>query len=345
MSQAAELTGVRSFQLIDREISDPGPGEVQVRVAAIGICGSDIHAYSEGGVGDAKNRYPMVLGHEPSGVVVKTGTGVTGWAAGDAAALEPALYCYHCEYCMSGHHNVCANIRFMSSIDDPGFFRERVNVPARNLLGLAPGTGLKEATLVEPLSIALHSLTFAPVQLGDQILVFGAGPIGLLTIACLKLAGASRIWAVDPVAHRRELALHIGADAAIDPHGSDVASEVMRDTGQRGADAVYDCAAKGDTVNQAMRAARNRAPIIMTGIHSEVEVAWNVHVMRRKELSIFSVRRSNHESELARDLLSSHAKRFAAIITHERPMDRITEGFDTVEKYADGVGKLLIVPS
>jgi len=97
--QVAELTGLRRFEMVDRPVPEPGPGELQVRVSAIGICGSDMHAYSEGGVGESPCNYPMVIGHEPSGVVVKTGAGVTGFSPGDRGALEPALYCYHCEFC------------------------------------------------------------------------------------------------------------------------------------------------------------------------------------------------------------------------------------------------------
>ena len=115
----AELIAPREMRLVEQEIEDPGPGEVQVRVNAVGICGSDLHSYAEGGIGDMACQYPMVLGHEPSGTLVKTGAGVTGWSPGDRAALEPALYCYHCEFCRTGHHNVCANIRFLSNSGHP----------------------------------------------------------------------------------------------------------------------------------------------------------------------------------------------------------------------------------
>src|SRR5438874_12439303 len=106
----AELIAPREFRMAQTEIPEPGPGEVLVRADAVGICGSDLHAYSEGGVGDTRCRFPMVLGHEPAGTVIRTGVGVTGWSPGDRAALEPAIYCYHCEYCRTGHHNVCANV-------------------------------------------------------------------------------------------------------------------------------------------------------------------------------------------------------------------------------------------
>ena len=134
----AQLTGVREFTLVEQETPDPPPGYLQVRVAAVGICGSDMHSYSEGGVGDTPCRYPMVLGHEPSGVVLKVGEGVTGWQPGDYGAMEPAIFCYHCEFCLRGQHNLCSRLRFMSTPEEPGFFREVVNVPAHSLQARTP---------------------------------------------------------------------------------------------------------------------------------------------------------------------------------------------------------------
>src|SRR5579872_7080428 len=156
----AELTAPREFRLAQSEIEPPGPGEVQVRPDAVGICGSDLHSYAEGGIGDLPCQYPMVLGHEPSGTVMAVGTGVTAWSRGDRAALEPALYCYHCEFCRKGLYHVCANIRFLSNPGQPGFFRERVNLPAKNLLPIPASLSLEVATLHEPLAVALHSLKF-----------------------------------------------------------------------------------------------------------------------------------------------------------------------------------------
>ncbi|HZL56000.1 MAG TPA: alcohol dehydrogenase catalytic domain-containing protein, partial [Bryobacteraceae bacterium] len=132
--KAAELVGVREFRIVEQELPPPGPGEVRVRVAAVGICGSDMHNFTEGGIGDSPCRYPMVLGHEPAGVVLKTGTGVTGIGADDHFALEPAIPCGTCEPCMRGLRNLCDNMHFMSSGGIPGFFREIVNIPAHNLI-------------------------------------------------------------------------------------------------------------------------------------------------------------------------------------------------------------------
>ena len=163
---------VRVAEAPDPEV--PGPDGAVVSVDATAICGSDLHAYSEGAVGSTPNVYPMVLGHEPAGTIVKTGAGVTGLAADDRGALEPALYCYHCEFCTSGHHNVCANLRFLSSPLDSGFFRELINLPVANFRPIPTGMSFEEATLAEPLAVALHSLRLASIRPDETVVVIGA---------------------------------------------------------------------------------------------------------------------------------------------------------------------------
>jgi L-iditol 2-dehydrogenase len=284
----------------------------------------------------------MVLGHEPAGTVVAAGAGVTGWSPGDRAALEPALYCYHCEYCRSGRHNICENIRFLSTPGHAGFFREFVDLPAANLLGIPKSMPMQMAALVEPLAVALHSLQFAAMGIGERAAVFGGGPIGLLTVASLRAAGASRIWVVEPVAHRRELAKKMGAAEAIDPGETDAARQILAETGGRGVDCALDCAAKEHTTNWAIRCVRRGGRVVLTGIHSGTMIPFEVSPMRRKELAIFNVRRSNHEPEAALELLAARTEWFAPLVTHTRPLERIAEAFHIAEKYADGVGKLVI---
>jgi L-iditol 2-dehydrogenase len=340
----ALLTGLRSIEIRPYEPEPPGPGQVQVRVAAVGVCGSDLHNFAEGSVGGMPCIYPMVLGHEPTGVVSATGPGVTRWTPGDRVALEAPLYCYHCEFCMSGRHNLCHHVRFLSNPGEPGFFRDHVNLPAVNLLPLPERLGLAEGTLFEPIGIALHSFRFGAPKLGETAAVIGAGPIGLTTIACLKLAGAGRIWAIEPVAHRRELARLAGADAVIDPTAVDPVREVLRDTGQRGADMVFDCAGKGETHNQAIQMGASAARIVITALPSEDRLPIDFFTLRRKEQWFFPVRRSNHRSELALRLLREHAARFAPMVTHRWPLDRAQQAFETLESYSDGVGKIVLLP-
>jgi L-iditol 2-dehydrogenase len=340
--RTAELIAAGEFRLTDMTIEDPGPGEVQVRVESVGVCGSDLHAYSEGAVGSMPNVYPMVLGHEPAGTIVMTGPGVTGLAPGDRGALEPALYCYHCEFCRSGHHNVCANIRFLSNPHHPGFFRELVNLPVSNFLPIPERMSFDEATLAEPLAIALHSLRLASIRPGETVAVIGAGPIGLMTIASLRATGASRVWAVEPQLHRRELARAIGADVVLEP--GDAVSQILADTGRRGVDCAIDCAAGEHTTAQAIQLARNAGRVALTGIHSTPFVSMDGSAMRRKELTIFNVRRSNHETHEALDLLQAHPDWFAPTLTHTRDLDHVEDAFAIASHYLDGVGKMIIRP-
>jgi L-iditol 2-dehydrogenase len=172
--------------------------------------------------------------------------------------------------------------------------------------------------------------------------VFGAGPIGLMTVACLKVCGAGRIWAFDPVAHRRELALQMGATAAFDPRAADPGQEIARETGKRGVDVAIDCAAKGGSINQCLRVTRYAGRVVYTGIPSEPAVELEFHIARRKELTLYNVRRSNHEPATAMQLLSDRPELFRPMLTHALPLEQVDRAFQMLEKYDDGVGKVLI---
>lgn len=284
----------------------------------------------------------MVLGHEPAGVIEACGAGVTGWSAGDRVALEPAVYCYHCEYCLTGRHNVCASLRFLSQPGDPGFFRSQVVLPAANLLALPQELGFAEATLFEPLAVVLHSLRLAALGPAESAAVFGAGPIGLLTIAALRLAGAVRVLAVEPVAERRALALALGADAALDVAGA--SAGINAETGGRGVDVAFDCATCGDSINECSRSVRRTGRVVVTGIPSGWRSPIDLHTMRRKEITLLNVRRSNRESELALHLLRESPRRFVPILTHRRPLTRIGEAFRMAAGRTEGAAKVVLEP-
>jgi L-iditol 2-dehydrogenase len=341
-TQIAELVGVREFRLGEAELPDPGPGEVQVRVEAVGICGSDLHSYQEGAVGDTPAKFPMVIGHEPAGSIGKVGAGVTGWSPGDTAAFEPAIYCYHCEWCIAGHHNVCSYIKFMSTPGNPGFFREHANIPARNLIQIPAGVSVAEATLIEPLGVVLHTLKLAKLSIGETAAVFGAGPIGLMTAIALQVSGAGRIYIVEPVGERRDMAAGLVKGVVLDT--ADPVKEIMRHTGGRGVDVAFDCAAKDDTVNQAINVARNAGRVVMTGIPSGVLTPIEFSPMRRKELALLNVRRANHEELAAAALLRAHLNLFAPMLTHSQPLEQIAAAFAQVDAYEGGVQKMLVLP-
>lgn len=340
---AAQLVGVRDLRVIDvPPPSDPAPGEVQVRVEACGICGSDLHNYLEGSIGDTPCRYPMILGHEPAGRVLRAGPGVTGFTLGQRAALEPAIYCGHCEFCRSGHHNVCEHIRFLSQPEDPGFFREIVNLPAENLLLLPPQISSATATLYEPLAVALHAAQWAALRPGETAAVFGAGPIGLLTIAVARLSGAGRIYAVDRFPARLDLARRFGADCVLDFSQTDPVQALLAETRGRGVDAAFEAAGSPAAINQCLRVARHAGRVILIGIPAGVTVDLEFHEMRRKELALYNVRRQNHNTATAIQLLADSRLPFGDLVTHTKPLEAIASAFQLLENYEDGVGKAVI---
>jgi L-iditol 2-dehydrogenase len=340
--QIAELFDQRQFRMIEGPVVPPGPGEIQVRVRNVGICGSDLHYYQDGMIGDVKILYPVVLGHEPTGEIVSAGEGVSGVSPGASVLVEPAVYCYHCEFCRSGRHNVCEHIRFFSTPPDAGFFREFVNVPAHNVLPLPEGVDEKTATLFEPLAVVLHSLELGQPRIGETAAVFGGGPIGLLTVAALRSSGAGRIWCIEPRPERRDLAQLMGADAVIDPRACDPVKQILADTGKRGVDLSLDCATKENTIQQSMDVVRNAGRVVITGIPSEYHTTLNMHVLRRKEAVVYNVRRSNHETEAAVEMLKAAPHRFAPIVTHSMPLDLVGRAFDMLESGEGCPAKIVI---
>ena len=236
------------------------------------------------------------------------------------------------------------SLRFLSAQPHLGLFRDHANVPAHTLMPLAPELSLEEATLIEPLAIVLHSMKFAQPQLGETAAVLGAGPIGLLTVLVLKLAGVSRVWAVEPVGRRRELARQMGAEEVIDPAAVDPVRQIRSETGERGVDLALDCAAKGDSLNQCLRATRKGGRFVLTGIPSATYLPLDIETMRLAELAFFNVRRSATEFHPALELLGQQRARLAPLLTHEFPLEDIERAFSLLERYEDGVAKIVIKP-
>ena len=330
--RTAQLIAQHRFELAEAPSPPPpGPGEVQVRVHAVGICGSDLHNFSEGHIGDTPTVFPMVLGHEPTGTIV---------GSGERVILEPAVYCYHCPMCRSGRYNLCDYIRFFSSGPDPGFFRDVVNLPVNNVLPLPAGLGFAEGTLFEPLAIALHSMHFARPTPGETAAVWGCGPIGVLTIAMLKLAGVRRIFAIDPVPHRRAIALTYGATATFAP--AEALAEIKAATGNRGVQIAIDCATKDGSLEAACYAVARGGRLVVTGIPSESMPTIHFHELRRKEVPLIPIRRSNHETHVALELLHEQPTIFGPLVTHVSSLESIQEAFAMLEHYRDNVGKAVI---
>jgi L-iditol 2-dehydrogenase len=318
---------------------DPGPGEVLVRVRAVGICGSDMHWYLEDCIGQHQAVHPQVLGHEPAGDVIAVGSGVSGLAAGQKVAIEPAIVCGECEFCRSGHHNNCVTSIFMGGPDMAGLFREYAVIPAHNAVPIPASMSFETATIIEPLSVMLHVLELVPIRLGDTVAVMGAGPIGLLMAMMARIAGASKVWIADRIPHRLELARAAGFGLAVDI-GS-LAQAILDETHGRGVDIVFDAAGKPETINTGFSVARLGGQFVLIGIPSENLSLVNLIDAMGKELNIQTVKRSNHNAHGAIELLEA-GRIPTGFVTHYMPLEATPQAFETLAAYADGVGKVII---
>lgn len=318
---------------------DPGPGEVTVRLRAVGICGSDMHWYLHGGIGESRASYPQVLGHEPGGEIVALGKGVDHLRMGQKIALEPAIHCGHCEQCLSGRRNNCLSAIFMGSSGTPGLFREFATVPAANCDAVPDSFTFSQIAIIEPMAVMVHVLELVDIRVGDTVAVMGAGPIGMLCATIAKIAGASRVFIGDKIPHRLELAKKMGADSAHDIKR--MREAVMDETRGRGVDVVIDAAAAVETINLGIQLARVGGKYTLIGIPSEPDLNIDLNTAMNKELSFQTIKRSNHNAHAAIELMRAGRVPYT-FITHELPMEKTSHGFEMLANYADGVGKVVI---
>jgi L-iditol 2-dehydrogenase len=318
----------------------PRAGEILVKMHAIGLCGSDMHWYKEGGIGHGRAVYPMVLGHEPVGEIVELGSRVTHFRVGDRVSLEPSLTCGHCEWCLAGRHNLCASSVFMGSPHAEGFLRDYVSIPAHNADLVPVGLSWHEATLMEPVAVLVHVFELAPVRHGDIVAVLGTGSIGLITIAMARRAGAARIFAADRLGYRLEMARAMGAGVALNLREASFRDLVMDETRGRGADVVYDAAGAPETIDAGIAAARSGGRFVLIGIPSLLEFPIDIHTALNKELDLQMIKRSNHKGRQAGALLTSGLLP-APLITHTLPLNQAPRGFELLEHYAENAGKIV----
>jgi len=342
--RAARLHGIRDLRLEDLHRPTPGPGEVLLKVASVGICGSDVHYYLDGRIGDQVVTAPIIMGHEFSAWVAELGAGVEGLEVGQLVAVEPAIHCGECESCQHGHPNLCPDVRFCGTPPVDGVFAEYTVMPAKNCFPLLQGLGPVEGAILEPLGVAIHAVDLAHLKPGQTIAVLGAGPIGLLTAAVAKVSGVSAIYMTEPLAYRRQFALDYVADAASNPYenGTDVITKIMRLTGGRGVDVAFEAAGASETPDQAAALARAGGKVIVAGIPSDDTMAFTASITRRKGLTIKLVRRMKHTYPRAIRLVQTGMVDVKSLVTHIFPLERIAEAFEVIAAYDDGVLRAVV---
>jgi len=324
------------------EVPDPkvNTDEVLVRVKSAGICGSDAHAFE----GKSKRRVPpLILGHEFSGVVADTGTGVLGFQNGDRVVVEPTISCGACEPCRNGRTNICTEIRFIG-LHIPGAFAEYIAVPARKCYKLSDSVSFDEATLVEPLSVATHAVNMTPTKVGDNLLIIGSGVIGLMILQYARHRFGGNVFVTDLIDYKLDLAKRLGANATIHSGREDVSERLKELTNGKGADAVIEAVGVQDTLQQALTVVKKGGEVTITGLLQQI---MQVDIMKlvTNEITIRGdYCYTSAEFKESLDLIATGKVQLKPLITHSFPLRDIADAVDVLTEGKEQHIKILLRP-
>lgn len=319
---AAYYTGNGTFAVESVEAVAPGAGEVQIDVAYCGICGTDLHVY----LGHMEQRIGnhRVIGHEMSGVVSAVGAGVDNVKTGDAVVVRPLDHCGACPACNRGHQHICQNLKFLG-LDTDGAFQQKWTVPAHTLHHLPAGMSLRDAALIEPTAVACHDVKRGRVVAGEDVLVIGGGPIGMLVALVAKQAGAN-VTVSEINEHRIKIAEKLGLQA-LNPKEVDVVDTVMSATNNKGADVVFEVSGTQPGVDLMTAVASTRARIVMVAIHATKP---NIDLFQFfwREIELFGARVYEPEDyDEAIRIVASGALQADTLITDIKSLEQISGAF------------------
>lgn len=331
-------------QLVYEDVPDPamGPEDVLIRVGACGICGSDIHGM-DGSTG--RRIPPVIMGHEAAGTIAQAGSAVSGWQKGDRVTFDSTIYCGNCFYCRRGDINCCDNRRVLgvscSEYRRHGAFAEYIAVPQRIVYRLPGDLSFERAALVEPLSVAFHSISITPNSLNDSAVVVGTGMVGLLVVQALRAAGCGQIIAVDIDPDRLALALKLGADRALLPDAPDLVQRILDFTDKRGADLVFDVVGLAPTFWLAIQCARKGGSVTLVG-NLEPKVEFPLQAVVTRGLRLLGSPASRGEYPAALEMMRRGVINVDALISAVAPLADGAAWFDRLYRRERGLLKVVL---
>lgn len=300
--------------------------DVLVRMRRVGICGSDVHFYLRGRIGSFIVENPLILGHECSGEVAEVGEEVTNVKIGQRVVVEPGFTCGVCEACRSGRYNLCPNVRFYGTPPYDGAFAEYALASAENVYLMPDNMTYEEGAMIEPLAVGLMATKRGRVSVHDSVAIFGAGPIGLLSLQAAKSHGVIETFIVDIINYRLDYASKLGAGTTINASKEDVVKIIMKETGGRGVDVVIEASGAPKAVQQALDVVKPGGRIVFVG-YPPTEVPISIDKILIKELDILGVHRYANVFPTAIKLVSSGKVNVKSLVTHVFPLERILDGF------------------
>ncbi len=341
--KAVLLTAKRVLEVRDvPEPAAPKGREVLLAIESVGVCGSDIHYYHDGRVGDQVITFPFAIGHECSATVAAIGPDVKRVKVGDRVAVEPAISCGECDQCRAHRRHTCRRLLFLGCPGQlEGCLRERLVMPEENCFPLAAKTTLDQGALVEPLSIAVYAAGLGAPWRGQTVAVLGAGPIGLGVLLVLRQLGLEKIYVSEPLAYRRDYAKQFGAGHTLDPFAGDLA-RAWQPAEPSGFDIVYECCGQQEAIDDALRLLKPGGTLVLVGIPTVNRISLAMDNARRKEITLRNVRRQNESVPPALNYIESGAIPMHQLQTHVFPVAQAAEAFDLVAHYRDGVLKAMI---
>jgi L-iditol 2-dehydrogenase len=343
--KAALLTDIQKIQV--RDVPQPSiqkETEVLLRVAAVGLCGSDLQYYSTGKIGGDVVEFPFIIGHECVATVEQVGNEVKKVKPGDRVVIDPAVSCGTCDQCRQSRPNTCRNLRFLGCPGQlDGSLAEFIVMPESNCFPLEEDLDTKLAILAEPLSIGIYAIELLGNSPVSSIAILGAGPIGLSVGLAAKDIGIQKIYMTDKIDDRLEAARKAGAKWTGNPDSSDIVAKIL-EIEPTGLDEVFECCGDQEALDQAVELLKPGGKLKIVGIPYADRITFDAHSLRRKEITVQNVRRQNDCILPAIDLINRKQTDLDFMVTHSFRLEETQKAFDLVENYRDGVIKAIIQP-
>ena len=337
------LTGIRKMEMRDARMPViMKETDVLIKMKVVGVCGSDVHYYTSGKIGSQIVQYPFPVGHEGAGEVFEVGTKVTKVKRGDRIAIEPAMPCGECDQCLAGRPHTCRRLRFLGCPGQAdGCLSEYIVMPESSCFLISDHMTYTEAAISEPLAIGVYAVNQSVPMNGATIGIFGFGPIGMSVILPAIAKGAEKIYVTDLIDERLAIAKACGATWTGNPSKINITEELTKQEPLL-LDVVFECCGKQEAMNQAIEMLKPGGKLMIIGIPEFDHWSFSVDLLRRKEITIQSIRRQNHSVEEALALMKSKGVNVGKMPTHRFRFDKTKEAFDLVTGYRDGVMKAMI---